>query len=164
MMIVATGRGSALPLPLWLGASADHGGEAAFLTDDAAAGQSPLRGRRVLVVEDEVFIALDLEQALGAVGADVVRARTVSQALQAVSEEAFDVAVLDVTLGRSETCRPVAAALREAGTPFLLHSGDLDRQGEVITGLDAPLVPKPAPADAVVRAAARLLEAPLGRG
>ena len=116
-----------------------------------------LEGRRVLLVEDEVFIAVDIREALEAGGAEVVFARNLSQAMDAVARDAFDAAILDVTLGANETCRPVADRLRALGTPFVLHSGDLDRQGEVIGTLDAPVVAKPAPPDAVVARLVRLL-------
>ena len=147
--------------------------EASQATDDPAsrpAAPSPqsadgsvgvLEGARVLLVEDEVFIAVDLQHALEAMGADVVYARTAVMASAALREGAFDAAVLDVTLGSRDTCSDIAAALLARGTPFVLHSGDLDRQGEIVANIDAPIVPKPAEPDDVVR---RLAEAMVEAG
>ena len=123
-------------------------------------GQDALRGKRVLLVEDEVFIALDLQHEAEDAGAVVTYARTLAEALRAAREDTFDGAILDVTLSTEGTCEPVADLLREAGTPFLLHSGDLDRQGEVIAGLGAPIVPKPAAPGEVIGLLARLMARP----
>lgn len=118
-----------------------------------------LSGKRILLLEDEVFIGLDLRHEAEDAGASVAYARTLRDALTLVREEIFDGAILDVTLGGGETCKPVADILRRVGTPFILHSGDLDRQGEVIDTLDAPVVAKPAPPEVVVGRLARLLSA-----
>lgn len=125
--------------------------------DDRTGDRIALSGRRILLVEDEVFIAFDLRQALEAVGAEVTYARTLSHAMTAAADTVFDAAVLDVTLGPRETCAPVAQLLRDKRTPFVLHSGDLDRQGEVIDLLDAPVVAKPAPPEVVVSRLAKLM-------
>ena len=53
-------------------------------------------------------------------------------------------------MGKGETCEPVAVELRARGVPFLLHTGDLDRAGEALRDLDAPILAKPSGADDVV--------------
>ena len=116
-----------------------------------------LRGRRVLILEDEPMIALDLSFGFEDQGAEVVTAASCKIAHLAIEEAMPDLAVLDVNLGGTETCEAVAATLREAGVPFLVHSGDLKRSGEVIERLAAPTIGKPAPASRVVAAAATLL-------
>jgi len=55
-----------------------------------------------------------------------------------------------VNLGRSETCEPVAVELKKRGVPFLLHTGDLDRTGEALRELNAPIMAKPSGAEEVV--------------
>ena len=76
---------------------------------------------RVLVVEDEFMIGLDVCQQLASAGYDVVGpATSVRKALRL--EPTCDVAVLDVNLGR-ETCEPVARKLRESGKPFVVLTG-----------------------------------------
>src|SRR5215470_10682057 len=80
-------------------------------------------GSRVLIVEDEFFIALDIGQRLADAGFDVVGpAPSVAKALSLIDEEGCDVAVLDVNLG-GETSEPVARRLRESAKPFIVLSG-----------------------------------------
>ena len=78
---------------------------------------------RVLVVEDEFMIGLDIGQQLGDAGFEVVGpAPSVAKALRLVAEEGCDVAVLDVNLG-CETSEPVAGQLRASGKPFVVLTG-----------------------------------------
>lgn len=82
-----------------------------------------LDGLRVLIVEDELLIAMELEDLLGRLGCRVVEAApTIGRALRAVERQQPDVAVLDVNL-HGEQVTPVAAALREQGVPFVLVTG-----------------------------------------
>jgi len=105
----------------------------------------------ILMLEDEPLILMDLEFAAEDVGCRAFCASSVSEAMAILDgAEPIDTAVLDVTLKDSETCVPVAHALAERGIPFLLHSGDLDRQNETVRGLQAELVAKPASADRVI--------------
>jgi len=76
---------------------------------------------RVLVVEDEFMIGLDISQQLTSAGYEVVGlATSVAKALRL--EPRCDVAVLDVNLG-GETCEPVAQKLRATGKPFVVLTG-----------------------------------------
>jgi DNA-binding response OmpR family regulator len=83
-----------------------------------------LRGRRVLVVEDETLLAMCLQDSLEAHGATVIGPiDSIEAALEAVSSSAIDIAVLDVNLHGGKVY-PVADALREHGVPFLLTTSD----------------------------------------
>lgn len=83
-------------------------------------------GSRVLIVEDEFFIALDIGQQLADAGFEVVGpAPSVAKALKLAAEPGCDVAILDVNLG-GETSEPVARKLREADKPFVVLSGYSD--------------------------------------
>lgn len=82
----------------------------------------PLRGMRILIADDEILIALDLEDILATAGAEVVSAATVSAAVDTARHEALNGALLDVRIGR-QTSEPVAAALAERGIPFVFYSG-----------------------------------------
>ena len=90
----------------------------------AAADTSPaLTGLRVLVVEDEMLVAMMLEEILLKLGCEVVGAAArVTQALAALDGEPVDLAVLDVNLG-GEKVFPVAEALAGRGIPFLFSTG-----------------------------------------
>jgi CheY-like chemotaxis protein len=89
-----------------------------------AKGEQALSGRRVLVVEDEYFIADDLARALARLGADVVGpvpTRAEAESLLA-SAERIDLAVLDINL-KGETVFPLADLLIERSVPFLFATG-----------------------------------------
>src|SRR3954451_8078467 len=74
---------------------------------------------RVLVVEDEYFLADDMTQALRKLGADVVGpAPSRDAALALLEAEPVDVAVLDINL-QGEAVFPVAEALRALEVPFV---------------------------------------------
>lgn len=82
-----------------------------------------LAGKRILVVEDEYFIASDLKRALTAQGAHVVGpAGTLAQGLALVREAAIDAAVLDVNLDGANSY-PIADELAGRGTPYLFLTG-----------------------------------------
>lgn len=77
----------------------------------------------VLLVEDNMVIAMDAEDMLRAVGfEDVVVVGSASAAMDAINAQRFSCAVLDINLGR-ETSLPVARALREAGIHLIFASG-----------------------------------------
>ncbi|MEB2848486.1 response regulator [Rhizobiales bacterium RZME27] len=85
---------------------------------------------RVLIVEDEMLLALDLEDMLLDAGHDVVgQASDMGQAL-AIADKLdgqFDVAIMDVNLARGTNGIDTAAALRERwNVPSLFVSGNLD--------------------------------------
>jgi DNA-binding response OmpR family regulator len=76
----------------------------------------------VLVVEDEVFLAMELEAALVEGGFRVLGpAGSVEDALYLLDDERPQVAVLDFNLGREKVI-PVAVRLKALGVPFVLAS------------------------------------------
>jgi CheY-like chemotaxis protein len=83
-----------------------------------------LAHRRVLVVEDEYFIADDMAHSLEKLGAEVVGpVPTRDRALAVLSSgERIDAAVLDINL-REESVFPVAEILRQLGVPFVFATG-----------------------------------------
>jgi CheY-like chemotaxis protein len=82
--------------------------------------ENVLAGRRVLVVEDQYAIALDLCEGLDRQGADVVGpASSVEDALDMLEGGARpDVAVLDIQL-RGGLVYPLADRLLQLGVPYL---------------------------------------------
>jgi CheY-like chemotaxis protein len=90
----------------------------------SAQSQPSLSGRRILVVEDEFFVADDLVQALTRLGAEVLGpVATREEALDLLSTgERIDLAVLDINL-EDESVFPVADTLVEQGVPFLFATG-----------------------------------------
>jgi CheY-like chemotaxis protein len=102
-----------------------------------------LTGRRVLVVEDEFLLAMELEALLERRGCTVVGpVPTVRQALATLDEQRPEMALLDVNL-KGERATPVAAALRERGIPFVLVTGYSERQLSEPELREAPRLDKP---------------------
>ena len=82
-----------------------------------------LAGCRVLVVEDETLIAVEIEETLRELGCVVVGAvGKLDAALRLAAEEALDAAILDVAI-RGGHVFPVAERLLARGVPFVLASG-----------------------------------------
>ena len=111
-----------------------------------------LAGRRILVVEDEMMIAMLVEDMLTELGCSVVGpAHALAEALAlAQSEPGLDAALLDVNLA-GQPVFPVADALREKGVPAVFSTGygdaglrDIDR--------GAPVLQKPFRAGDLARA------------
>jgi DNA-binding NtrC family response regulator len=82
----------------------------------------PLRGRSILVVEDEPLIVLDVERALRDAGANVLSACTLRRGLQLVDRAGLSVAVLDYRLANAD-CRVISNRLQERRIPFVIYSG-----------------------------------------
>jgi DNA-binding NtrC family response regulator len=101
-----------------------------------------LVGKRVLVVEDEYLIAVEVVHTLIEAGCIVVGPfASVREALAASKIENVDLALLDVNVA-GEMVFPVAYFLEEAGTPFLFATG----YGQAVLPLDRPnweACPKP---------------------
>ena len=119
-------------------------------SDKVTPSNRPLEGTRILLVEDEVIIAMDLRMSLEEAGAIVTHAARQSTATSLATERDFDAAILDVNLGRNATCQPIAEALRERGVPFLLHTGDLQDSGELVQRIGAPIAQKPMSSDDLI--------------
>ena len=114
-----------------------------------------LRGQHVLVIEDEPLIALDLEQALSSVGATVIKAGTVANALEAAATPEVTAAIVDLSLhGRS--VRDVVERLTTRDLAFIFYTGHVDTP----TAAACPSVPflvKPMLAAQVVDMLARVV-------
>jgi CheY-like chemotaxis protein len=120
---------------------------------------SPLAGRRVLVVEDEMMIAMLVEDMLSELGCAVVGpAHALDAALElARTARGLDAALLDVNLA-GQPVFAVADALREKGVPAIFSTGYGDAGlREVDRG--APVLQKPFRAGDLARALAEALGA-----
>jgi CheY-like chemotaxis protein len=81
------------------------------------------QGLRVLVVEDEMVVAMLLEDMLTDLGCLIVGpASRVDEALQLAEREDVDAAILDVNVAGAEVY-PVAAALAAKRIPFVFATG-----------------------------------------
>lgn len=111
----------------------------------------------ILIVEDQMLIALDLESMLEEEGITrVFAANSVRQGLQQIDASPPDLAVLDINLGAT-TSFPVAEALRARGIPFVFATG-YGEGAELPDNLaDVPIVRKPYSRETVARALTALL-------
>ena len=77
---------------------------------------------RILLVEDEAIIALEMESLLTRASCDVVACGSLQAGLNEAGKQTFDAAVLDVNL-HGQMSFPLADALAEKGIPFIFVSG-----------------------------------------
>jgi DNA-binding response OmpR family regulator len=97
---------------------------------------------RVLLVEDDMLIGLEVKDTLGALGCQVFGPfGTVASAMAAVDANRFDAAVLDINLGR-ELSFPIADALTLIRVPFLFLTA-YNRATLPAAYRDSPLISKP---------------------
>lgn len=84
---------------------------------------SRMTNRRIIVVEDEVFVAMAIEDALVSAGATVIGpAMSVTSGLELLdSETKLDGAILDINVD-NELVFPIAERLRDQGVPIIFHT------------------------------------------
>lgn len=120
-----------------------------------SSGPASLKGARVLIVEDAVLLALELETGLSEAGAEVVGPAYELEEAMALLDRPIDAAVLDANLnGRS--VMPVAEALARRKVPFVFATGYGDAGGAP-GGFAAPVIRKPYDVTQVAAAVAELL-------
>jgi DNA-binding response OmpR family regulator len=111
---------------------------------------SPLLGLRILLVEDDPIIALDVAQTLAGAGATVIGpAYRVAQAMDFIERSAIDLAILDFRLER-ETVSPVADRLSAQAIPYLFHTSS--RSGPERAHPGVPIIDKPSRPEQLVAA------------
>lgn len=115
--------------------------------ESSGRAESPMRlasleGLRVLIVEDNPYIASALEELLFEQGLVIAgMANNIDVALRLATSTQLDFALLDVNVG-DRKIDPVAEALALRGTPFVFTTG-CGRAGLPEAFLDRPIVEKP---------------------
>jgi CheY-like chemotaxis protein len=89
---------------------------------DSQLAAQKLLGLRILLVEDEMMLAMMLEDMLTDLGYRVVLAGRIAKAVQLAASEAIDGAILDMNVA-GESVYPVAQELRTRGIPFIFATG-----------------------------------------
>lgn len=119
-----------------------------------------LDGLRILVLEDEFLIAMDVEQLCRDYGAgDVVIARDLAEIDRKNVASRFDAAIVDLMLGGTSTL-DFASGLLQSGVPFVFASGYSDANEIKTSFPDVRLITKPYSGDDLIGAVA----AACGRG
>lgn len=121
-------------------------------------------GLTILLVEDELLVALALEDALLGLGCAVVGPATrPAAALDLVRAERLDGAILNVNLG-GETVLPVAEALADRSIPFLFCTGYRDVPAALGRFRGIPILAKPFDAAGLAEVMARVFPPRRGAG
>ena len=104
--------------------------------------------KTILVLDDEMLIALDIQTQLEELGHRVLVAPTLSDALALMDSVLIDVAIVDWHLG-NEISAPLIDVLKQRHVPFVLCSGEAL---EDLAGLfpAVPIVSKPFASDQIV--------------
>jgi DNA-binding response OmpR family regulator len=112
-----------------------------------------LRGRSILVVEDEPLIGWDIREALEKAGANVTATTTARHALILIEYDGLAGAIMDNALADGDSTE-VCARLKARGIPYVSYSGYDPAEGVI---LDGPHVSKPAPMDVLLSTLEALL-------
>ena len=117
----------------------------------------PLSSLQLLVVEDEPIILMMIEGMLSDLGcSSVISAPSIDKALALVAGQKFDIAMLDMNLGGSDS-GAVAEALERHGVPFVYCTGN--RAGNDAKGvLHRPVLRKPFSVEDLTAALSRLIQ------
>ncbi len=117
---------------------------------------SPLGGLRLLVLEDEFLIAMDVEELCRDHGAaDVVVCKSLREA-RAVTTP-YHAAIVDLVLHRESTL-PFAEELRSRDIPFIFASGYTDRSDVAEAFPEIAMVSKPYRGDDIIDALEKALQ------
>lgn len=106
--------------------------------------------QRILIVEDELLVAMELETYLQSVGFEVLGPfASLDKAMESLASEQPDAAILDLNLNGTPST-PIAQALAERSIPFLVISGYSGVDADDPVRKDAPRLEKPIDGRAVV--------------
>ena len=107
--------------------------------------------KNILIVEDEMMIALHIEDTLTQLGHHVVTAITTAQAEEVIARDNIELALVDYKLtgGDSEA---LMGRLQAAGIPFVVCSGISDESQRGSVSRQAPFLSKPFTSDALIDA------------
>jgi CheY-like chemotaxis protein len=128
-----------------------------------SASSAPLAGRRLLVIEDEYFIADDIARALAGLGAEIIGPLPdLADAEGLVKRgEAIDAALLDISI-RNQMVFPLARLLRARNVPFVFTTG-CDKSSVIAEFQDVQLWEKPLNIPRLARSLAEMLRERPGR-
>lgn len=155
MTVNGTGLGQSIRdiFPAWrLSAASDAAGDGRA-PGAAPQGAKPLSGKRVLVVEDEFFVGLEIAETLQAAGASIAGpAWTLADAERIAAEGGIDMAVLDVNLN-GQYAIDLGVELKRQGVRVVFATAHVD-DASMFPGEAAsiPRLGKPASSRALLRA------------
>ena len=121
----------------------------------------PLQGRRLLVVEDEAFIAIDLQYLLEDAGAHVIDICVDNvSTLATLRTQRPDAVLMDFRLADGEA-HPSARCAQELGVPVVFHSGHVSARELADRYPGTRVLSKPARGEAICAALVAVMGGPL---
>jgi len=112
----------------------------------------------IMLLEDQPFIALDIEMLLGEYGHDHVTFSTCADAKQWLNDHTPSTAIVDPRLSDG-LCAEVVRILVERGTPFIVYSGEAESLPEIEPAFaEGEQLSKPCEPELLVAAVARALK------
>lgn len=117
---------------------------------------SPLRGRSLLVVEDEPLIIIDIEFAFELTGAELTTTSLMEHALILVEHDGLAGAIVDHAIGDEDSSK-LYERLNARGIPFVIYTAHSLPQEDCKGGI---LVSKPALAEDLVAIVEGMLRPP----
>jgi CheY-like chemotaxis protein len=112
-----------------------------------------LKGRWILIVEDEPLVALDILNSLTNAGASVLSAATLQEGLRLAEHPQLSAAILDLALGEHNSA-PLCTRLMQRRIPFVIYTGYAEVPAACHGGV---IVSKPATPDTLLGALAQML-------
>jgi two-component system, OmpR family, sensor histidine kinase TorS len=114
--------------------------------------------KRVLILDDEALIALDVEMTLADLGYEAATAMTVTEALQLLEARPVDLAIVDYHL-KDGNADEVLKQLRSRKIPFVVCSGSVELQELQALLQGSAFLAKPFTTDRLVDAVTGLVQA-----
>lgn len=115
----------------------------------------PLQGKKILILEDSYFTAMDEAHVLEAAGAEVIGpASSETAAIELIERERPDLAVIDINLGAGASYA-IARKLTECAIPFVFATG-YDQGAIPAEFADLGRIEKPFAAEQLINAIADL--------
>jgi DNA-binding NarL/FixJ family response regulator len=112
----------------------------------------PLLGAKVLFVEDQAILALEIIKTLLDEGAEVIGPiLSVKRAVELAESQAIDCGFFDVSL-KDGLVFPAAEVLRKKGAGIVFYTGHADPDGIKRNWPEAKVLQKPAPLSALIQA------------
>ena len=109
-----------------------------------------LTNQSILIVENNVYLALDLSQAVEEINGQVVGpVGTVAEALDLLKAQAVAGAILDSQLADRDVT-PVVLVLADKGIPYIIHTATGLPPGVARLHPEAPLLTKPLHVEAII--------------
>lgn len=155
---LATGVEAAISIPRKFLTESRAGAATTRAATPRRSGSDPLALGKVLLVEDQLVIALEAEDMLRRMGVkNILSCSTESDALEALRTGQPDCAILDVNLGAT-TALGVADELKRLGVPFIFATGYGDTVMIPAAMRNVPIVRKPYTSDAIINGLGRAFE------